>query len=88
MNEKPIPRKYRKEASKLIDEFKQSDLIDNDFFVDWDTFLRWNQLGANDGWLEYTNKKYQALQWLRYVTAMVNELNQHEGSKALESESE
>lgn len=84
VNYNHIPRKHRKEATKLIEEFKRSNLIDNDFFINWKTFLEWNQLGANDGWLEYTDRKYQALQWLRHITDMVNELNFHEARKALE----
>lgn len=75
MNHKPIPRKYRKEAIKLIEEFEQRIYRNDETFTSWNEFLQWNQTGAMDGWLMYTDKKYKALQWLRQITAMVNKLN-------------
>ncbi|WP_368652398.1 hypothetical protein AB4Y30_11605 [Ornithinibacillus sp. 4-3] len=75
MNHKLIPRKHRREATKLIDEFKQYVFKNSSAYNNWFEFLEYQQTGAMDGWLEYTDKKYKALQWLRQITSIVNKLN-------------
>lgn len=82
MNEKLIPRKYRKHVLQLIKDFKELVAENNEAFSDWNKFLLWQLRGTEDGWLKTDNKEYNALLWvldMKDLMAHLDNLESDEG---------
>lgn len=58
MNTYVIPRKYRKQALFIIENYDKRRSMDFDEYL----LYRWN--GSQEGWLATNKKEYRALLWL------------------------
>lgn len=73
--ERFLPRKHRKHALELTNEFKHGLGKNDNYYTNFDEFLQYKMIGINDGWMRSSYKEYEALKWLVGIDELLYELH-------------
>lgn len=69
MNEKLIPRKYRKHVISILENY---DSFDENRFDSLKEYVHFLRVGAEDGWLHISgNKEYKSIVWLHGIIGLL-----------------